>query len=118
MIKPDVVLYEEGLDSNVIDRSIRAISEADTLIIGGTSWHTICILHILRIVEFATFHTVIAMDASMKFQHILTSGKLMKPINVLCDHRRKLPLLLHLRKFSMRRVRLCIQKHHLILIKL
>ena len=37
MIKPDVVLYEEGLDSNVIDRSIRAISEADTLIIGGTS---------------------------------------------------------------------------------
>ena len=37
IIKPDVVLYEEGLDSNVIDRSIRAISEADTLIIGGTS---------------------------------------------------------------------------------
>ena len=41
----------------------------------------------------------------------------MKPINVLRDHRRKLSLLLHLRKFSMRRVRLCIQKHHLILIK-
>lgn len=37
MIKPDVVLYEEGLDSSVINRSIRAISEADTLIIGGTS---------------------------------------------------------------------------------
>lgn len=36
-IKPDVVLYEEGLDSNVIQNSIRAISEADTLIIGGTS---------------------------------------------------------------------------------
>lgn len=36
-IKPDVVLYEEGLDSSVIERSIRAISEADTLIIGGTS---------------------------------------------------------------------------------
>ncbi|MDO4312217.1 MAG: NAD-dependent protein deacylase [Eubacteriales bacterium] len=36
-IKPDVVLYEEGLDSMVIDKSIRAISEADTLIIGGTS---------------------------------------------------------------------------------
>lgn len=31
MIKPDVVLYEEGLDSNVIDRSIRAISEADII---------------------------------------------------------------------------------------
>lgn len=37
MIKPDVVLYEEGLDSDVISRSIKAISEADTLIIGGTS---------------------------------------------------------------------------------
>lgn len=36
-IKPDVVLYEEGLDSGLIQKSIRAISEADTLIIGGTS---------------------------------------------------------------------------------
>lgn len=36
-IKPDVVLYEEGLDSGIIQSSIRAISEADTLIIGGTS---------------------------------------------------------------------------------
>lgn len=36
-IKPDVVLYEEGLDSNVIRKTIRAISEADMLIIGGTS---------------------------------------------------------------------------------
>lgn len=37
LIKPDVVLYEEGLDSGVIEHSIRAICEADTLIIGGTS---------------------------------------------------------------------------------
>lgn len=37
LIKPDVVLYEEGLDPGVIDHSIRAICEADTLIIGGTS---------------------------------------------------------------------------------
>ncbi len=36
-IKPDVVLYEEGLDSDIIENSIRAIAEADTLIIGGTS---------------------------------------------------------------------------------
>ena len=34
---PDVVLYEEGLDSDIIQNSIRAISNADTLIIGGTS---------------------------------------------------------------------------------
>lgn len=36
-IKPDVVLYEEGLDNEVIRESVRAISEADMLIIGGTS---------------------------------------------------------------------------------
>ncbi len=37
IIKPDVVLYEEGLDSRLIHKSIQAISKADTLIIGGTS---------------------------------------------------------------------------------
>lgn len=37
LIKPDVVLYEEGLDSRVINAAVRAIASADTLIIGGTS---------------------------------------------------------------------------------
>ena len=37
IIKPDVVLYEEGLDSSVIARTIDHISHADMLIIGGTS---------------------------------------------------------------------------------
>lgn len=37
IIKPDVVLYEEGLDSRTIQRAVEAIAEADTLIIGGTS---------------------------------------------------------------------------------
>ena len=36
-IKPDVVLYEEGLDQNTLAGAIRAISEADVLIVGGTS---------------------------------------------------------------------------------
>ncbi|MBE6070492.1 MAG: NAD-dependent protein deacylase [Clostridium butyricum] len=36
-VKPDVVLYEEGLDENTIQGAIKAISKADTLIIGGTS---------------------------------------------------------------------------------
>ena len=36
-IKPDVVLYEEGLDQEVITGAVNAISKADTLIIGGTS---------------------------------------------------------------------------------
>ena len=36
-VKPDVVLYEEGLDNDVITGAVRAISQTDTLIIGGTS---------------------------------------------------------------------------------
>ena len=37
VIKPDVVLYEEGLDSQVLRGAVSAISRADMLIIGGTS---------------------------------------------------------------------------------
>lgn len=37
LIKPDVVLYEEGLDNQVISDAIYAIAHADVLIIGGTS---------------------------------------------------------------------------------
>ena len=36
-VKPDVVLYEEGLDQEVIEGAVHAIEQADTLIIGGTS---------------------------------------------------------------------------------
>lgn len=36
-IKPDVVLYEEGLDENNINEAVRLIKEADILIVGGTS---------------------------------------------------------------------------------
>jgi len=36
-VKPDVVLYEEGLDSRTLERSIRFIANADVLIIAGTS---------------------------------------------------------------------------------
>ena len=36
-IKPDVVLYEEGLDDDTVKKAVRAIARADVLIIGGTS---------------------------------------------------------------------------------
>ena len=36
-IKPDVVLYEEGLDSEVLEGAVNAIHRADVLIVGGTS---------------------------------------------------------------------------------
>ncbi len=37
IIKPDVVLYEEPLDQRVLDGAVKAIREADLLIVGGTS---------------------------------------------------------------------------------
>ena len=36
-VKPDVVLYEEGLDQDIIEGAVRAIAKADMLIVGGTS---------------------------------------------------------------------------------
>lgn len=36
-VKPDVVLYEEGLNMDTLQRAAQAIAEADVLIIGGTS---------------------------------------------------------------------------------
>ena len=37
LIKPDVVLYEDGLDEKTIKGAVRAIAETDVLIVGGTS---------------------------------------------------------------------------------
>ncbi|MFT4110000.1 NAD-dependent protein deacylase [Propionicimonas sp.] len=37
VIKPDVVLYEEGLDPAVLDAAVDQLARADTLIVGGTS---------------------------------------------------------------------------------
>ena len=37
IVRPGVVLYEEGLDMEVVENAVHAIGEADTLIVGGTS---------------------------------------------------------------------------------
>ena len=37
LVKPDVVLYEEPLDNSLLEHAVEEISQADTLIIGGTS---------------------------------------------------------------------------------
>ncbi|NLV88206.1 MAG: NAD-dependent protein deacylase [Tissierellia bacterium] len=37
IVKPDVVLYEEGLDMNILNKSVEYIINADVLIVGGTS---------------------------------------------------------------------------------
>jgi NAD-dependent deacetylase len=37
IVKPDVVLYEEPLDNTVVDAAVKAIADADLMIVGGTS---------------------------------------------------------------------------------
>ena len=37
VVRPDVVLYEEGLDQSVLEKAVRYIAAADVLIVGGTS---------------------------------------------------------------------------------
>ncbi|ASS66257.1 MULTISPECIES: NAD-dependent protein deacylase [unclassified Paenibacillus] len=37
IVKPDVVLYQENLDTDILDRAAFEIEQADTLIVGGTS---------------------------------------------------------------------------------
>jgi NAD-dependent deacetylase len=37
MVRPDVVLYEEGLDADTVCGAVAAIGAADLLIVGGTS---------------------------------------------------------------------------------
>lgn len=37
IVKPDVVLYEEGLDNEIIKGAVNAIAHADTMIVAGTS---------------------------------------------------------------------------------
>lgn len=37
IIKPDIILYEEALDMNILNKSVEYIMSADTLIVGGTS---------------------------------------------------------------------------------
>jgi len=37
IVKPDVVLYEESLDQDVVERSVNSIIEADMMIVAGTS---------------------------------------------------------------------------------
>ena len=57
IIKPDVVLYEEGLDENVLMRSVRAMQQADLLIIAGTSLAVYPAAGLLRYYEGE--HTVV-----------------------------------------------------------
>lgn len=66
-----------------------------------TSRHSFTVLHIIKIIEFPTSHTMIAVYASMKLQHLMTARHLMKIINILRDHSLKPARLLKLCQLKM-----------------
>lgn len=67
-IKPDVVLYEEGLDDEVIENTIRLISNADVLIIGGTSLKVYPAASFIR--YFRGKHLVLINKTSTQYDHL------------------------------------------------
>lgn len=70
IIKPDVVLYEEGLDEDIINKTIEEISTCDLLIIGGTS------LNVYPAAGFIRF---------FKGKHLVLINKDKTPYDKMCD---------------------------------
>ncbi len=65
LLKPDVVLYNEGLDDNVVNGAVKAISSAELLIVGGTSLVVYPAAGLLR--YFKGSHIVLINKASTAF---------------------------------------------------
>lgn len=70
LIKPDVVLYEETLDDDTVDRAISEISSCDLLIIGGTS------LNVYPAASFIKY---------FRGKHIVLINKEKTPYDFICD---------------------------------
>lgn len=70
IIKPDVVLYEEGLDDDVINEAIEEISTCDLLIIGGTS------LNVYPAASFINY---------FRGKHLVLINKDITPFDNICD---------------------------------
>lgn len=58
-IKPDVVLYEEGLDETTLLKSVKYISEADMLIIAGTS---LAVYPAARLIDYYRGHKLVVIN--------------------------------------------------------
>lgn len=61
VIKPDVVLYEEGLDDRTVSGAIKAIAKADILIVGGTS---LAVYPAAGLIEYYTGNKLVLINKS------------------------------------------------------
>lgn len=67
VIKPDVVLYEEALNDGILDESIEYISNADVLIVGGTSLTVYPAAGLIK--YFPGKHLILINKASTSYDH-------------------------------------------------
>ena len=77
LVKPDVVLYEEGLDQSILSESVRCIAEADLLIIGGTS---LAVYPAAGLIDYFNGENIVVINKSPtprdKFAKLLIPGKI------------------------------------------
>lgn len=82
VIKPDVVLYEEGLDPEVIRESVRFIREADLLIVGGTS---LTVYPAAGLIDYYRGHKLVLINKTATGRDNQADLCLTAPVSVLAD---------------------------------
>lgn len=80
--RPDAVLDHIRIKPFFIEHHVRLDAAA-----AAALWNPVRALHIRRVVELAALLAVIAVNASMQLQHVPAAGRLMKPVDILGDHR-------------------------------
>ena len=82
-IKPDVVLYEEGLDNDVIEQALYYISHADMLIIGGTS---LVVYPAAGLVRYYNGHKLVLINKSSTDMDSSADLEIKEPIGQVFSH--------------------------------
>ena len=80
VVKPDVVLYGEALDSAVIEGSLRAIAGADLLIVGGTS---LTVYPAAGLIDAYTGHRLVLVNKTATARDARANLVLREPIGAL-----------------------------------
>ena len=82
-IKPDVVLYEEGLDQKTLNDAVKAIAEADMLIIGGTSLN---VYPAAGLISYYRGHKLVLLNKSPVARDLAADLVITDPIGEVLSH--------------------------------
>lgn len=82
VIKPDVVLYEEGLDQGILQEAVRCIRQADVLIVGGTS---LTVYPAAGLIDYYQGHKLVLINKSETGMDGRADLLLNEPISILAE---------------------------------